>query len=106
MRHCINTAQHYEDRKTYLVAYSETLYDLEQGLSKTCPVMCVVQLRKAEQRRFELPLAAFVLYPRPSHSEVSIGVGCLPHVTSKAYQALYGLALRKSEMLEAKDSRR
>jgi hypothetical protein len=78
-------AQHYQDRMRYLVAYSEALYDLEQGLSKTFPVMCVIQLHKAEQGHFEFPLATFVLYPRPGHSEVSISVGRLPRVTSEAY---------------------
>jgi hypothetical protein len=74
------------------MAYTETRYDFEQCLSKTCPVMCIVQLREAEQCTSNVPLAIF-FDPRTGHREVSITVGGLPRITRQAYFSLNPVAL-------------
>lgn len=95
--------QHGTSSNAYLMTYSDARYNLEQGLSKAHPVMSIVQLHEAEQRRLELPLATFFFYPRSGHSEVPISVGGLPCVASQADQTVYRLSLRKNDTLGTKD---
>ena len=78
---------------THFMAYMEMRYNFEQRLSKTCPVMCIVQLREAEQSTLVLPLAVFFFYPRSSHCKISIAVGGLPCITCQAYFSHHPITL-------------
>lgn len=85
-----------EKVKSYFVCNSKAIGNLEQGLSETYTIVCVVHLYKAKERTLQLPALWRVFYPMTGDSKITVSITCLPSITSQVNITLDDIALRNS----------
>lgn len=75
----------HRDVTAHLVNNFQPITNLVEGLTKSNTIVGAVHLNEAEEGMARLPEPRYYLiYPRPSDSEVTIRVRGLPRITRKA----------------------
>ena len=72
---------HVKTEHPYLLYNTNMFADLEQYLSKSLAIMCIVNLCETKDRGSELPLSWSCLFdPMTCHGKITICVACLPGI--------------------------